>query len=73
MSKKERIDTNILLEERLNEEAEMRDMDENMAQKDSESEKENPEDEEDEVAIPAPQVRLGIDGQIIIDDQSLVL
>ena len=80
VSKKGRDDANMILEDRLNEEEEMSRMDEPSAEKDVANEQvivtgEPVEevDEEDEGAMPAPQVRLGPDGQIILDDMSLVL
>jgi len=80
VSKKGRDDANMILEDRLNEEEEMSRMDEPSAEKDVANEQvivtgEPVEevDEEDEGAMPAPQVRLGPDGQIILDDMSLVI
>jgi len=73
VSKKDREDANLLLQEKLNEEEEMTKMDEQLAEKDTaDSQQKNDEEEEEEEDMPAPQVRLGPDGQIIIDDRSLV-
>merc|ERR1712137_759579 len=74
VSKKDREDANLLLQEKLNEEEEMTKMDEQLAEKDTaDSQQKNDEEEEEEEDMPAPQVRLGPDGQIIIDDRSLVI
>ena len=73
VSKKDREDANLLLEERLNEEEEMSKIDEHSAEKDvPDSHLNNVAEEDDDACMPAPQVRLGPDGQIIIDDRSLV-
>lgn len=67
---------NPILDELLAEEEEMRQIEENpdivINKEEKEVEVEEDEDEEDE-AMPVPQVRLGPDGEIILDDQSLVI
>ena len=81
VSKKDRDEANLLLDERLNEEEEMSKMDEQLAEKDYEKvtddqqkkcEEEEEDDDDDDEQMAVPQVRLGPDGQIIIDDRSLV-
>jgi len=82
VSKKDRDEANLLLDERLNEEEEMSKMDEQLAEKDYEKvtddqqkkcEEEEEDDDDDDEQMAVPQVRLGPDGQIIIDDRSLVI
>ncbi len=58
---------NAILDDRLAEEEELRRIEEN-PEKQSEE-----EDEEEEDAMPVPQVRLGQDGEIILDEKSLVI
>ena len=60
---------NPLLDEMLAEEDEMRQDEENMANGNKSNEV---VDHEDDDLMPAPQVRVGPDGEIILDDRSLV-
>ena len=62
---------NTILDERLAEEEEMRMMEENPENAKNEEDEQPEEDEED--AMPVPQVRLGPDGEIILDEKSLVI
>jgi len=67
---------NAILDERLAEEEEMRMIEENPENAKNEGEKQSEEEEEDddeEDAMPVPQVRLGPDGEIILDEKSLVM
>lgn len=64
---------NSIVDELLAEEEEMRQIEENPDIIIDKKEKEvEVEDDEEEEAMPVPQVRLGPDGEIILDDQSLV-
>jgi transcription factor TFIIIB component B'' len=62
---------NAILDDKLAEEDEMRMIEEN-AVKEGEKQSEE-EDAEEEDAMPVPQVRLGPDGEIILDEKSLVI
>lgn len=78
---------NVILDERLAEEEEMRQNEENPQSEINEEDKqpeeseedkqiaevEEGEEEEEEDAMPVPQVRLGPDGEIILDERSLVI
>ncbi len=65
---------NAILDDRLAEEEEMRMIEENPENAQNEGEKQSEEeDEEEEDAMPVPQVRLGPDGEIILDEKSLVI
>lgn len=68
---------NAILDERLAEEEEMRMMEENPEnaknEGDKQPEEEENEEDEEEDAMPVPQVRLGPDGEIILDEKSLVM
>ncbi|KAK4022250.1 hypothetical protein OUZ56_007729 [Daphnia magna] len=77
---------NVILDERLAEEEEMRQNEENPQSEINEEDKQPEESEEDkqiaeveegeeeeEDAMPVPQVRLGPDGEIILDERSLVI
>ncbi|KAJ9589312.1 hypothetical protein L9F63_017471, partial [Diploptera punctata] len=59
----------IILEERLNEEK----VDEPSAPDDIQKDTNEDQEQEDDIAMPAPQVKVGPDGQIILDEKSLVI
>ena len=57
-------------EERLDEEK-VDDVDDNLM-KESENKENKEDEEEEEPAVPVPRVKVGPDGRIVIDEQSLV-
>ena len=63
---------NTILDELLAEEEEMRAIEENPEGDKNKVEKQQEEEEDEEESMPVPQVRLGPDGEIILDDQTLV-
>ena len=70
----EEISDNPILDDLLAEEEEMRQIEENPDSViDKEKKEVEAEDDEQGEAMPVPQVRLGPDGEIILDDQSLVI
>jgi transcription factor TFIIIB component B'' len=62
---------NANLDDRLAEEEEMRMMEENPENSENEGGKQS--EEEEEATMPVPQVRLGPDGEILLDEKSLVI
>jgi hypothetical protein len=70
-------DSNYILEERIaEEEEERRLMEENMISEEGNKEEVNDNhgegDDEEDSAMPVPQVRIGPNGEIVLDEQSLV-
>jgi transcription factor TFIIIB component B'' len=64
---------NAILDDKLAEEDEMRMIEENAEKEGEKQSEEEDAEEEDADAMPVPQVRLGPDGEIILDEKSLVI